>query len=306
MSAEIIRWKSGPAPIAVLMISFNEAHNIEAVLDNLEGWAQEVFLVDSFSTDETVNLALSRGVHVVQRSFEGFGDQWNYAANGLPISAPWSMKLDPDERLSAELKSSIEEALADDKFDGFRIIIRLWFMGKRLPAALKLLRIWRTGKCKFSSVSVNEHSIVEGPVGELGGDLEHRDSPNLHHWYEKQNRYTTLEALAAFQGEALSVKPHLFGTSLERRMWLKHFYMRVPFRHFMMFLYCLFVQGAWKAGRVGIRWARLRSDVYRMIETKTEDMRQLGSGYAPPSIKRGLPHPDVLNVDVATDRPEEK
>ena len=94
-----------PAPVAVIMITLNEAHNLEAVLENLTGWAQELYIVDSYSTDQTVEIALKHGVHIVQRSFRGFGDQWNFALNALPIKAPWTMKLDPDERLTPELKS---------------------------------------------------------------------------------------------------------------------------------------------------------------------------------------------------------
>ena len=100
-------WQAGVAPVAVVMISLNEGHNLEAVLQNLAGWAQEVFLVDSYSQDDTVDIALRHGVQVVQRRFRGFGDQWNFALRELPITAPWTMKLDPDERLSDELKARI-------------------------------------------------------------------------------------------------------------------------------------------------------------------------------------------------------
>ena len=100
-------WKKGPVPIAVVMISLNEGHNIKDVCENLSGWAQEVFLVDSYSKDNTIEIALSYGINVVQRKFRGFGDQWNFALNELPIESPWVMKLDPDERLSEELKNNI-------------------------------------------------------------------------------------------------------------------------------------------------------------------------------------------------------
>ena len=86
-------------------------HNLEAVLDNIQDWAEEVFIVDSYSSDETVDIALRRGVYVVQRAFQGFGDQWNFALEQLPIKSKWTMKLDPDERLSDELKTEIAGAL---------------------------------------------------------------------------------------------------------------------------------------------------------------------------------------------------
>lgn len=290
-------WPAGKAPVAVVMISLNEAHNMEAVLDNITGWAQEVFLVDSFSTDDTVDIALSKGVHVVQRSFQGFGDQWNFAISELPIKAPWTMKLDPDERLTPELKTSIEQAISDDTHDALIVRIKLWFLGKALPAELNILRLWRTGKCQCSDVSVNEHLLVDGKQLLLDGNLEHNDSPNLHHWFEKQNRYTTVEAAMAFRGDKISTQPNLFGTALERRMWLKNIYKHIPFRHLLMFLYCYFWQGAWRAGRAGFIWARLRSDVFRMIDHKGEEMKFLGNAYLPPATVHGSPHPGAVQAD---------
>ena len=290
-------WTSGKAPVAVVMISLNEAHNMGAVLDNISGWAQEVFLVDSFSTDDTVDIALSKGVHVVQRSFQGFGDQWNYAVNELPINAPWTMKLDPDERLTPELKSSIEKAIADDASDAVLVQRSLWFMGARMAVRQNILRLWRTGTCRFSDVEVNEHPIVSGREFLVDGDLEHRDSPNLHHWFEKQNRYTTVEAAMAVRGDKLSIQPNLFGTALARRMWLKNIYKHIPFRHLLMFLYCYLWLGAWRAGRVGFIWARLRSAVFIMIDHKSEEMRILGDVYSPPPAIRGDPHPGAVQAE---------
>ena len=159
-------WRPGMAPVAVVMISLNEAHNLEAVLQNLTGWAQQVFLVDSCSADETVSIALRHGVHVVQRRFKGFGDQWNFALTELPITAPWTMKLDPDERLTDELKASIQSQIASGDQEGLIIQRRLWFMGAVLPVHQSILRLWRTGLCRFSFV------IGPKPVAIVHGDKD--------------------------------------------------------------------------------------------------------------------------------------
>lgn len=270
------QWKAGSSPVAVVMISLNEGHNMEAVLRNLKGWAQEVFLVDSHSQDDTVQIALQHGVHVVQRRFRGFGDQWNFALRELPITAPWSMKLDPDEMLSTELKVNLEAAMKRDNADGFSLERRLWIMGRGLPIRQKLVRVWRTGRCRFTDVSVNEHPLVEGAVKHVPGEMEHHDSPDLDHWLEKQNRYTTAEAIIAYQGSALADTPLIFGTALQRRMWLKKHFYRLPFRYFLLFLYHWLWQGAWRAGWVGYAWARLRSDVMRLIEYKRREMEIAG------------------------------
>lgn len=281
----------GTAAIAVVMITLNEGHNMQAVLENLRGWAQEVFVVDSYSADDTVDIALRNGAHVVQRQFRGFGDQWNFAMSQLPITAPWTMKLDPDERLTDELKRAIEAAIAADDCTGYSMDRRLWFMGGPLPIRQELVRVWRTGSCRFTDVPVNEHPLVDGPIGKLGGDLEHYDSPDLDHWLDKQNRYTTAEAIMAAEGAPLADKPRLFGSSLQRRMWLKKYFFRVPFRYQALFLYHWLLQGAWRAGYAGYVWARLRADVMRLIEYKRREIEL--TGRLPVKRHYGAGAPDV-------------
>ncbi|MEX0372771.1 glycosyltransferase family 2 protein [Spiribacter roseus] len=288
-------------PVAVVMITLNEAHNMEAVLQNLKGWAQQVFVVDSYSADATVDIALAHGVHVVQRRFLGFGDQWNFALENLPIKAPWTMKLDPDERLSDQLKRNIGKAIKANEVDGLEMKRRLWFMGKPLPIRQRLLRAWRTDTCRFSEVLVNEHPLVTGQVNLINGDLEHHDSPDLHHWFEKQNRYSTAEALSAFRGSPLAERPSLFGSSLQRRMWFKRLLRRLPLQGLLMFAYCYFLQGAWRAGRVGWIWSSLRAHVHRMRALKLMEMRIKDEPIRLPPSLTGSPHPDVQEIDYDTD-----
>lgn len=268
-----------------------------AVLENLKGWAQEVYLVDSYSQDETVGVALSYGVHVVQRRFRGFGDQWNFALRELPISAPWTMKLDPDERLSGDLKANLCTAMRSGKADGLSMERRLWLLGKELPVLQRLVRVWRTGKCRFTDIDVNEHPLVDGTISHITGVLAHHDSPDLDHWLEKQNRYTTAEAMIAFNGSALADQPRLFGTALQKRMWLKKNFYRVPFRYLLLFLYHWLWQGAWRAGWAGYAWARLRADVMRLIEYKTREMRLTGRLPAKRVYGPGQPDPRVPQYD---------
>jgi len=291
-------WRPGSAPVAVVMIALNEAHNMEAVLQNLEGWAQEVYLIDSFSADETVDIALRHGVHVVQRKFSGFGDQWNYALRELPIAAPWTMKLDPDERITDELKREIKDAVIENKADYFLINIKLFFMGRPLPIRLCLNRIWRSGKAKFSNVSANEHALVDGKGKKLFYDIEHLDSPNLHHWVEKQNMYTSAEAISFINGSALSVAPRLFGSKMERRMWFKQNFMKIPFRYVINYFMNLIRVKVWYTGSAGLTWARLRVWARRMKEDKIREMQATGRVITLPATRTGHPHPLAHQSDM--------
>ena len=282
-NGEKAAWPPGSAPISVILITRNEAHNMEAVLANLRGWAREVFVVDSHSTDDTVGIAKRNGARVVLRTFRGFGDQWSFALRELPLAAPWTMKLDPDERLTESLKESLERHTREGSCSaaGLSFDLRLHFLGQPLPVRRRFVRVWRTGRCRFTDVTVNEHPIIDGSVKRIAGELEHHDSPDLHHWLEKQNRYTTAEALAAYSESGTEAR--LFGSAHERRLWIKRNYSRLPFRYALLFLYHYLALGAWRAGRNGRAWAWLRCAVYRLIEYKLRDLRRRGPSAPRPS-----------------------
>ena len=286
-------WIKGVAPITVVMISLNEGHNMRDVLKNLSGWAQEVILVDSYSSDKTIDIAISYGIKVVQRPFKGFGDQWNFAISEMKIETPWTMKLDPDERLTDELKRDIEKKITDPETQGILVTRQLWFMGKKLSIKQNILRLWKSGTCQFSDVLVNEQPLVSGYKCLANGYLEHHDSPDLHHWLNKQNNYTSAEALQLFHGSSLSAMPRLFGNKTERVMWLKKNFRRIPFKFSILFWYSYIFLGAWKAGRQGIYWSRLRSDVYRFIDYKATEMEILGREYTTKEYVVGSPDPRV-------------
>jgi glycosyltransferase involved in cell wall biosynthesis len=295
--ANATRWEPGTAPVAVVMISLNEAHNMEAVLSNLAGWAQEVFLVDSYSSDDTVDIALRRGVHVVQRRFRGFGDQWNFALRELPITQPWTMKLDPDERLSDVLKRNLADAMRRGDAEGLTMLRRLWFMGRPLPVRSDILRVWKTGACRFSDVLVNEHPLVDGRIRHVVGDIEHHDSPDLHHWVDKQNVYSSMEAHSFIRNATPADVPLLFGSARQRRMWFKKYFMRIPFRYVISYFINLVQVRVWRSGAVGFAWARLRVWARRMKEDKVREMRTTGREINIPRKYIGLPHPRAVQAD---------
>ena len=106
-----MNWKPGTSKIAVVFITLNEQENIKNALENLKGWANEVFIVDSFSSDKTLDIAKEYGAYVLQNKFKGFGDQWNFALKNLPITSPWTMKLDPDENLTEKLSFILDKVI---------------------------------------------------------------------------------------------------------------------------------------------------------------------------------------------------
>jgi glycosyltransferase involved in cell wall biosynthesis len=282
-------WDAGPLDLSVILITLNEGHHLRETLNNLKQFAKEVFIIDSFSIDDTVNIALEYGVNISQRKFKGFGDQWNFALQNCKIKTKWTMKLDPDERITQDLKISIGNAIQNNNLIGYFLVRNLCFMGKRLPVKQKILRIWMTGYCKFSDVAVNEYPIVNGKIGNLKGSLDHFDSPNLHHWILKQNNYTTAEAAWQFNRGKLSASPILFGNKLERRMWLKKFFWKLPFRYNLLFIYHYIFLRAFTAGKQGYYWSVLRTFVYRQWEIKFFEMNLTDSVYKIYKDMPGIP-----------------
>lgn len=287
----------GKSSIAVVFITLNEEFHIGEAIDNVKGIADEVFVVDSLSSDRTVDIALSKGAKVVQRPFKNFGDQWNFALS-LPIKADWTIKMDPDERLSEGLKKEILENAAEPKgYDGFSFFWGVHFLGKPIKCkSYHFLRMWRTGTCQFTPVIVNEHPVIAGKVKKLNSPLIHHDSRDMHAWLEKQNRYTSQEALMRYRGSERAAKPRLFGNALERRVWLSNVFWRVPGRYQILFFLYFIVNGAWKSGVDGWRWATMRCFVMRLVEYKWREMQNTGREI---SIQRKMKqdlryHPAIL------------
>jgi len=283
-------------PVTVIILTLNEEDNLSDAIESVRDWAQEIFVVDSLSTDRTVDVALEHNVNIVQRSFTDYGDQWRWALERLPVKTPWLLKLDADERVSPELADEIRHHLeSNPNKNGFVVRIRLWFMGKPLHAMIKTCRLWRKDKGQFPDVIVNEHLHVSGAVGRLAGFIEHFDSPDLHRWYEKQNRYTTMEAIMQVNGACFAAKPKLFGTSLQRRMFFKKYFYHVPFRYQIQWLYEAIGRRALLDGSIGLNWVRLRIQVQRTIELKVRQMRLTGKIAEIPKAPSGNFDPRILS-----------
>lgn len=265
-------------PITVLIPTLNaEAHLAEA-LDSVLDIVEDVFILDSRSSDKTVDIALKYDIKICQRAFTTYGDHFQWFAKNMPITTPWVFFMAQDERFSESLKDCLCELFSSKpEADGYRVKWRLWFMGKPLHAKTSIVRLFRNNKFDISDVICNEQFIVHGEVKDLKGVLEHKDSIDLHVWNEKQNLYSTMEAIAICRDEGrFSCVPKFFGSQLERRMWLKKMFFHLPFRYQMIFWYSYLLKGAWRDGKRGWCWAHLRSEVYRMWELKAMEMKITG------------------------------
>jgi len=292
------------AKITVIILTFNEEANLPAALDSVKGWAQDVFVVDSFSTDRTVEIALDRagqGVRIVQHSFSNYAGQWNWALERLPLRTEWVLKLDADERVPEEFKAEFERIAADPENPHAAYYFRrsIVFMGKPLRwgglGSNWDVRIWKHAHGRFEERSCNEHLIARGgPVGRMQARIEHHDAKDLAAWIDKQNRYSSFEAQIRIRGEHASTVPRLFGSKHERTNWLRNLYFRIPFHNLLYFLLIGILQGAFLDGRRGVHYAVLRAILQYFNDLKALEHRLTGKMPRVPERTFGQPHPQVV------------
>jgi hypothetical protein len=186
------------ADVSVLILTVNEEANLPQVLASVTGWASALFVLDSGSTDRTVEIAKAQGAKAFAHAFENYASQRNYALKGLPIETEWVMFLDADEWLPDEVKSEIAAVIAcRPRANGFFVAYKLMWMGKWIGRGYYptwLMRPFRNGKAVCGERGVNEHLQVEGETGYLKHPFIHEDRKGISSWIEKHNRYADLEA----------------------------------------------------------------------------------------------------------------
>ncbi|GJM34246.1 MAG: glycosyl transferase [Saprospiraceae bacterium] len=185
-------------PISVLITTHNEADNIRGVLESVQ-WADEVMVVDSFSTDETVALASTYTDKVLQRAYKGPADQKNWAIPQL--SHEWVLILDADERVRPELKAEIQYWLQqeDIPFDAFWINRQNHFMGQQVRYSGwqgdAVVRFFRRDKGRYDAKQVHEEIVTDGiRVSRLKTKMDHYTFKDINHFLDKMRRYAEWSA----------------------------------------------------------------------------------------------------------------
>ena len=289
--------------VSVIILTFNEEKNITAAIDSAINWADEIFVVDSYSTDNTVDLVLQRtekNVHIVQHTFENFSSQWNWALSNLPLKGKWTLKLDADERLTDEFKKEVTtKVLNKNDIEGAYFKRKFFFMGTPLTHSgfsnTYVMHLWQTGKAKFEDRPINEHPIIEGEAIRLNSSINHFDFKSLTDWISKHNRYSSMEARCQINGNWTGdIAPKLFGNSDERRMWIKSVYKKLPLRHFLYFFSRLIIQKTILDGIPGIRYTLLHTTYRYWIDLKVLEYKNTEKLPHVEWPERGAPHPTLL------------
>lgn len=222
-------------PISVIILSFNDERLIRPALESVRDWSGEIFVVDSGSTDHTIQIAREFTDQVVSHPFENYAAQRNWAQSTLRLTHEWVLHLDADERVTPELRTTLSTFFdSDDKerVDGLLVARRTVFMGRWIRHGghypVYHLRIFRHAKGRCEERLYDQHFVVTGLVKKVQGDLIDTITTDLDSWSHRHIRWAHLEAQQQ-SGQRITpeTKPELLtqasltGNPIERRRWLR-------------------------------------------------------------------------------------
>ncbi|MBD2611135.1 MAG: glycosyltransferase family 2 protein [Nostoc sp. ZfuVER08] len=287
---------SSKIPVSVLIPAKNEQANLPACLTSLSR-ADEIFVVDSQSNDNSVEIAKSYGANVIQFKFNGhWPKKKNWSLDNLPFRNEWVLIVDCDERITPELWEEIEQAINEDEYSGYYLNRRVFFLGKWIRYGGKYpdwnLRLFKHKKGRYENLhtedipntgdnEVHEHVILQGQVGYLKNDMLHEDFRDLYHWLERHNRYSNWEARVYYniltgQDDSGTIGANLFGDAVQRKRFLKKVWVRLPFKPLLRFVLFYIIQRGFLDGKAGYIYGRLLSQYEYQIGVKLYELRNCG------------------------------
>lgn len=274
------------APVSVLVPTLDEELNLGECLQSLQ-WADEVFVVDSFSRDRTLEIARDYGAHVVQHAFESYSRQKNWALETLPFRNQWVLIVDADERVTPGLRCEIENVVVDSGYDGYYLNRRFIFLGHWIRRAGWYpswnLRLFRHKIGRYDDREVHEHVVLDGTTGYLGHDLLHQDRRGLEAFVARHNRYSTLEAAARFKAaqnapDRARLPVNLLTSPVHRKRFLRErIWPRVPGKPMALFVYMYVLRRGFLDGRAGLALCVFHAFQEFMVGLKLAELRRLSS-----------------------------
>lgn len=308
--------QSEKIPVSVLIPAKNEESNLPACLESVAR-ADEVFVVDSQSSDRSIEISTNYGANVVQFYFNGrWPKKKNWSLDNLPFRNEWVLIVDCDERITPELWDEIATVIQDPNYNGYYLNRRVFFLGQWIRYGGKYpdwnLRLFKHKSGRYENLNtedipntgdneVHEHVILDGKVGYLKNDMLHIDFRDIYHWLERHNRYSNWEARVYYNiltgnDESGTIGAHLFGDAVQRKRFLKKIWVKLPFKPLLRFILFYFIRLGFLDGKAGYIYGRLLSQYEYQIGVKLYELRQFGgklnvNAQANPPIKPSEPQP---------------
>ena len=276
--------------LSVIIPIRNEATNLPRCLDSVR-WADEIWVVDSQSTDGSQGIAEAAGAKVTQFAYNGkWPKKKNWALENLPFKHDWVFILDADEVLPPGAETEFKAIVEDpgQPAAGYWINRRFMFMGRWLKHAYYPnwnLRLFRHRLGRYERLTdadtasgdneVHEHVVVQGSTARLQSELDHYAFPDVATFVEKHNRYSNWEARVSLDGGLRLGAGHLQAARVGWRRRLRILSQRLPVRPLLRFCYVYFWQRGFLDGREGYYFARMHAFYEFLCIVKTRELRGL-------------------------------
>jgi len=268
--------------LTAIILTFNEDVHIRRCIESIQPLADKIFIIDSYSTDDTVQMAESMGAVVVKRHFKNQAEQFQWGLDNLNITTKWVMKLDADEYLEQKSRDELQKLLfkAPDDVDGFYIRRKILFMRKWIRYGgvypLTVLRIWRDGRGRVEQRWMDEHIIL--PPGAktvtIKGNLVDDNLKGITFWTDKHNHYASREMADILiqkyfpgQGDHALREMKTDPQARWKRIIKEDIYGKMPigFRAVLYFFYRYFLRFGFLDGGKGFTWHFMQGFWYRLL-----------------------------------------
>ncbi|WP_204102075.1 MULTISPECIES: glycosyltransferase family 2 protein [Spirulina sp. CCY15215] len=254
---------------SIYILTYNEEIEIAACIESIVSFCDDIIIVDSYSSDRTLDIVSNYDVRIVQHSFESHGKQRTWMLREVSTQYDWVYILEADERMTPELYAECCQVIQNkDEYIGYYVAERVMFMNHWIRHCTQYpryqLRLFRKDKVWFDDYGHTEREICDGKTSFLKETYPHYTSgKGFSRWLEKHNRYSTDEAretLSQLEAGGVRWQDLFWGRSeVEKRRALKDLSLRLPFRPFLRFLYMYFLLGGIWDGRPGWAWCVLQS-----------------------------------------------
>ena len=268
---------------SVVILAYNSVETLGTTLAQAKQISDDLHVVDSFSTDETVALSQQQGAQVVQHAFESYGAQRNWAIDHLALRYPWQLHLDADERLTPELIASLQALPENPDHSGFLIARLVQFLGRQMRhggmSPTWHLRLFRNGAGRCEERNYDQHFyLTQGSTGELQGYMIDEIRMSLAEWTARYNRWSDAEVLEQTQAiDAVRIRPRFWGNPVERKRFLRGLYNGAPLfvRPYALFFYRYFLRLGFLDGWEGFIFWTLQTFWFRfLIDAKLFEQRK--------------------------------
>lgn len=274
--------------ITTIILTYNEKLHIERCIKNALRFSNTVFLVDSYSTDGTVEIAESMGATVFQNKWENnHAKQFNWGLEHLPIQTEWVFRLDADEYLTDELITEIKDKTPhlDPSITGLVFERKMYFLDKLMEKGMiqmNILRMFRLGKAFCENRWMDEHIVLtQGKSAMFNGYFVDHNLNSLGWWIQKHNNYAIREAIdllnLEFHFTTEQTKQHTLSADAEEKRKKKKRYANLPlfWRSFIYFLYRYFIKLGFTQGKEGFLWHFLQGFWYRtLVDAKVYEIKK--------------------------------